>query len=397
MQEKSAILRVFSISFLCLLFASCKTTDVPRLAPRETQLVSASVKVPVRLFSGLPLVQAKVNDEGPYWFLVDTGSGIVVVSDRITRQLSLVKYKTKGQIIGPAGKEKGVENLYRLESISLGENRNNDIDCIGLDFSDIRDVLGIDLDGVLGFSFFRNILFQLDFSNSQMLLMENDLPKDPEGEVLPYDLIGGVPFISALVGDLKVDLIVDTGSNGTISIPKAIQDRLLFKHGPARGRSVLTIGGVSREIVARLNGTISIGPHQASNPIVNLSEGSKGAVGASILKHFTMTFDQTRQTVCFLRTSGTGPIESEPVRSAGIVMMKRNGIWIVEDITPNTPASQLDVTIGDRLVSVNTLSGNKLNLGIWHKLIAGEDVLRLKLMRENHELEVEVPVTVFVP
>src|SRR4029077_18742566 len=57
--------------------------------PTGIELPRDGVTVPMQDMEGRPVVELKINGKGPYRFILDTGAVTTVVSDELSRQLSL--------------------------------------------------------------------------------------------------------------------------------------------------------------------------------------------------------------------------------------------------------------------------------------------------------------------
>src|SRR5690348_778821 len=58
--------------------------------PQRVELVGR-VEVPVTLESNLPIVEARVNGQGPFRFGIETGANFVIVSPDLVSRLSLTR------------------------------------------------------------------------------------------------------------------------------------------------------------------------------------------------------------------------------------------------------------------------------------------------------------------
>src|SRR5690348_14656944 len=61
--------------------------EVP--APARIEVPREGVTIPMQDMGGRPVVELRINGEGPYRFILDTGATATVVSDELSRELSL--------------------------------------------------------------------------------------------------------------------------------------------------------------------------------------------------------------------------------------------------------------------------------------------------------------------
>src|ERR1043166_846685 len=105
----------------------------PDPSPPKRIELGGTVEVPITLVSNLPIVEARVNGQGPFRFGIETGANVVIISPDIASRLALSR--TGGSDENPA---------YRVQSIDIGGAKFLD-----MPVSAGRVVQG-GIDGVLG-------------------------------------------------------------------------------------------------------------------------------------------------------------------------------------------------------------------------------------------------------
>src|SRR4051812_30302735 len=74
-------------------------------APQKTTLSADRVELPATFVDRRPCVDLKVNGKGPYRFIVDTGSIVTNISERIARESGIVvSRKIIARVSGVTGK-----------------------------------------------------------------------------------------------------------------------------------------------------------------------------------------------------------------------------------------------------------------------------------------------------
>lgn len=194
------------------------------------------------------------------------------------------------------------------------------------------------------------------------------------------------------VGQTEVELLIDSGSQGCVSLSEPIAKTYFFYATPIEGRPTIA-GGVVSSYRARLEGKLAFGRHVVIDPIISWTAGTKGRnlLGMKILKHFVVTFDQTSGSVCFSRDDND-PIRIPLERGIGLIFQVKKGIAAIEVINPGTPAAQLGLKVGDQVLTVNGQPFSKFDNSSFSTLFEQTDAVRLELMRGKKPLAVEVPV-----
>jgi predicted aspartyl protease len=137
----------------------------------------SSSKARFRLAGGaqpLILLPVKVNDRGPFEFILDTGAGTSLLSAELAKQLEL---RVIGSKEGQSAGGKVAVSLARVDSLVVGETRLDDVDVSIVDLSHIGSTVGAKIDGDLGYNFLKHFRVTIDYRDSELRL---DDPKRVE-------------------------------------------------------------------------------------------------------------------------------------------------------------------------------------------------------------------------
>ena len=149
---------------------------------------SASAQsIPLDLSSGMPVVEAKIGDNGPYRFAIDTS---------VKSSLILDKSIATGQRVN-----------VTLGRVNFGW-RNAAI-------ADVRSQYGVD--GIVGFGLFRNVLASFDLANRELRISEGSL-MTKNAPVLKMKLFDGVPGVLADVDGRYFFAAINTGLAASSSV-----------------------------------------------------------------------------------------------------------------------------------------------------------------------------------
>ena len=118
----------------------------------------------------LILVEARLNGRGPYSLVVDTGASASVLAPRAAGELGIES--APGTAITGGGGSVQIR-MGRLSSLSVGPSQIDDLPIIVGDFmTGLSQVVGVSLDGIIGFDFLRRHEVTIDYPNRRMLLEE---------------------------------------------------------------------------------------------------------------------------------------------------------------------------------------------------------------------------------
>jgi predicted aspartyl protease len=276
-------------------------------------------EVTFRLIGGdnpLILIPATVNERGPYAFILDTGAGTSLVSQRLARDLDLVS-TGKREGAGAAGRVQ-VE-LATLDALAIGGARRAPMPiAITAEVERIGAAIGAPIDGDLGYDFLRDFRVTVDYAKQLVRLVQGPIEVVGAGPLtrseIPFTLAAPLkPLVLVPVfvdGQGPFTFAVDTGASMTTLSPE-LAGRLDLA---AEGASSMTgAGGVIEATFARVR-SLAIGGASLENlgvmvsdflgPLGNvLGTTLDGIVGYNFLRRHRVTFDYPAGVLCLVRAA----------------------------------------------------------------------------------------------
>lgn len=118
----------------------------------------------------LVLVEAFVNDDGPFQFALDTGASMTTLSGGVASRLAL--NRTPMPAATGAGGAVQAE-AARVESVRVGDAAAGPLGVVITNVTDVVSrVLGEPLDGILGYNFLRNFEVVIDYPRTAIALSD---------------------------------------------------------------------------------------------------------------------------------------------------------------------------------------------------------------------------------
>ncbi len=228
----------------------------------------------VRLVTGmrLPLVRARLSGRGPYWFGLDTGTSMSVLSPEVARALALpVLPSDDSRELAGAG-----TRMVQVPSLELGRARFLRFAAVVSEPDGPRQILGTPFGGVLSMNVFAGVLATLDMPRRRLLLSPGRLPEADGNTVLELSDLQGVPAIDVRIGERTLSLLLDSGADGFLTLP-----------GGARGQ------------------TARVGGHHIPARSIRAGQGH-ARLGSDFFERFVATFDQSHRTIRLLSRGGPG-------------------------------------------------------------------------------------------
>jgi tetratricopeptide (TPR) repeat protein len=303
--------------------------DFLRYLGRQGSLYLASgenrTSVPFEATDNRPILPVRINGQKqPMRFVLDTGSGMSVISEETAKKLG-IKAVARGGLARAVGGGGKFEIVYGyINSIDIGEARVENVPVYIRKFFDNN----IPVDGYLGLSVVAKFLTSIDYGARRMSLVrqnQSDIVEPwtvrrPEGmlalaPVAPGDSVVEVPLRTTSSGFLSgevaldgfekpVNFIIDTAASITVISEKLSQEeQLLELLQPSRMR-VFGAAGVTEDVKLLQLPKLSLGLTTLERinaavldmEPVNETAGftQAGILGGNFLRHFRIYFDFAR-------------------------------------------------------------------------------------------------------
>ena len=242
----------------------------------------------------------------PYTFLVDSGSGNVVLDSRVARDAGLGE---EGALEVRGAVREGGMRVAVLRRLTIGTASLDDLVVSTIDLGSAAGRRRVD--GILGYPFFAASIVQLDFAHRTMRFGPPG-SFAPAGERIELDTDREIPeAVFRIDGSIDAPFIVDTGNSGALLLygPFVALHPALAPALGTGGGSYVGVGGADRSYGTRLEafgmGSTTF-PGQAADVIV-AKDGAfadrfdAGNVGLGLLRKFVVTFDFTNHAMYLQR------------------------------------------------------------------------------------------------
>jgi tetratricopeptide (TPR) repeat protein len=268
--------------------------------------------VPVKLLGNRPVIQLKVNDrDEPLDFVLDTGSGISVISDKTAKRLGIGSI-TKGGFAKGIGGDGRFEIVYGfLREVEIGEVIVKNVPVYIRKFHNDTD----EVDGYIGLSLISKFLTTLDYGSQTFTLAKRDAAEGAAGEAVSLPLrLTSSGFLS---GEVKLqgveeplNFIVDTGASVSVISDDVASLKVVQPFAQAQKMRVVGSAGVTEDVSSFLLPRVSFGAHSRESitaialdlDMINEASGfeQSGILGGNFLKNYRMTFDFKNSRVTFV-------------------------------------------------------------------------------------------------
>jgi len=185
---------------------------------------------------GRILVPVKVNDQGPFRFVLDTGANRTVLTPRLAERLGLeVSHDTRLTLSGVTGSAS-------VPTVAVGHVKAGDV-VLKAQHLPVADSLSADVDGILGVDALggTRVIVDFDAGKVQVRKAHREGLLDGMTRVPAKFRFGRLLVVKATIGRIPVNAVIDTGSQYTLA-NLALRQRLGFPEGFTASNSTDVIG-----------------------------------------------------------------------------------------------------------------------------------------------------------
>jgi predicted aspartyl protease/Flp pilus assembly protein TadD len=278
---------------------------------------NSETSVPIQVIGNRPIIQVRVNGrDEPLRFVLDTGSGISVISEKTAKHLK-IEPVTRGGFAKGIGGDGRFEIIYGfLKEVDIGDVSIRNVPVYIRKFhSD-----GTNVDGYIGLSLISKFLTTIDYGALTFSLTrkETTAAGSADGVSLPLRLTSS-GFLSGEVQlegvEEPLNFIVDTGASVSVISDDVANMQGISPFGRSEKMRVVGSAGITEGVPSFLLPRVSFGAHSRKSitaialdlDMINEASGFEqaGILGGNFLRNFRMTFDFKNSKVTFV------PIEKE--------------------------------------------------------------------------------------
>jgi hypothetical protein len=349
--------------------------------------------IPFELERNKVFIQATIN--GIHFRLVlDTGCpipGVMLFQSSRVEKLGLTY---AGQVMaGGAGGKQIPADVSTGHTFHFSGLELTDQTVVVMPENPLQNRLG--MDGVIGYSFFGSFVVEIDFEDMTIVLTEPERFKySGSGRGLPLSFKGGFPYLGCMVemidkGRVPLQLVVDLGATHALSLSVGAHESIAVPDNAIEFRLGTGVGGDVDGYVGRIKGLI-LGPYTLEEVVTSFSTsalaaccsggvGKEGNLGTDVLRRFHVVIDYANERMIFEPNGSFGdPFE---FNMAGMQVTKtEDGMFKIDRVVPNSPASEVGLRVNDIVTEMNNLPTGQLK----------EDDVEKMLKKENDEVTLEI-------
>jgi tetratricopeptide (TPR) repeat protein/predicted aspartyl protease len=270
-------------------------------------------KIHFDLVGNRPIINLKVNGrKEPLKFVLDTGSGISVISEDTAKRMRISSV-TRGGYAKGIGGDGRFEIVYGfLREVSMGDVSVRNVPIYIRKFQNENQ----DVDGYVGLSLISKFLTTIDYGDQSFSLTRREIDTREFRGNSPLSMplrLTSSGFLSGEVQlegvELPLNFIVDTGASVSVISDRVAKLSAVSQFVSEEKLRVVGSAGVTGDVPTFLLPSVTFGSHTRKSivavaldlDIINEASGFEqaGILGGNFLKNYRLTFDFRNAKVTF--------------------------------------------------------------------------------------------------
>jgi hypothetical protein len=403
-------MRVFILIFIAVFSA---------FVPAQTQKIdgfkilegASKVDIPFDYINNFIIVELYLNGVYPYKLIFDTGAEHTILTRKDFMSAPGMTFERTFYLIGsdqtsiiPAHLVRGI----RMDIPNRISSRRQDILMLDEDLFLFKEFTGVEIDGILSATVFDDFVFRINYQRKVITLFEHtayDRPSKRKSDQIELEMSRGKPYLftSAVIRSeqpsIPLKLLVDSGASSSLILFTDTDARISPPPGAITGNIGMGLGGNLAGFIGRIN-RIEIGKYSQNQVISHYQEIDSidfkdflncrdGLLGNGIMSRFIVDFDYRNKLLTLQPTSKyQRPYQFDRSGLNIVSTGKRLQYFTVFYTLPNSPATDADIRTGDRILSVQRIPVQFLNINTLLSMLrrSGDRTVRITIKRDGKKL-----------
>jgi hypothetical protein len=368
-----------------------------------------SVTIPIEVVNNMAIIPVVLNGQLPLKFILDTGVRTTILTERAFSDILRLTYSRRFLVAGPGGEkivEAFVANNVTLDMPGV-HGEGHAMLVLEKDYLELRNYLGTDVHGVLGYELFSRFIVEVDYEKKQLTLTLSEYFKPRKKfQVIPITIEDTKPYMRvpvelndsvSIIAKLLIDsgagygLVLDPQSDTKIKLPEKHVSSLI-------GRG---LGGLITGQIARVK-SLDLGKYRIESVVANFPDPNSyidtlkasdvfrnGTVGGEILSRFIVVFNFPGEKM-YLK-SNTAFRKKFYFNMSGLTLKALGSSlhkFEISDVRKDSAAEKVGIQDGDEILSVNGIKVSELELNDINSYFNAKPGkrIRLQLLRNGERL-----------
>ena len=341
------------------------------------------VQFPIEIYNNLVVVPVVLNGALPLKFILDTGVRTSILTQKAFTDILNLSYARKYTISGPGGEK--LIDAYITNNVSLELpgvlGRGHAMLVLEEDYLELRNYMGTDVHGILGYELFSRFLVKIDYDKKILTLMApHRFKPGRKWETVPIRIEDTKPYITTPVvledgTQFTAKLLMDTGASHGLMLDPMSDSRIVV---PEKRVSSIIGRGLGGEITGKVGRikSLHIGKYKLDNAIANFPDPNSyfdslklgrtqrnGSIGGEVLSRFKVVINFANEEI-YLKKNNSFK-KSFHYNLSGMTVKAKGAklnVFEITEVRKDSPAALAGIKQGDVIISINGLYTDQLDL-----------------------------------
>jgi predicted aspartyl protease len=365
------------------------------------------ISFPFESYNNLIVVPVILNHRMPLRFVLDTGVRTSILTDRTFSDILNISYARKIPLVGADGDREIVAYVANGISLKLPGvvGQGQALLVLEEDYLQLKNYLGTEVHGILGYELFNRFIVEIDYASSILTLHEpySYKPKRKRN-VIHLEVQDTKPYIHTNFQlqdgtTINAKLMLDTGASHSLLLDMDSHPELKLPEKVVRANLGRGLGGDINGYIGRI-GSIEFGKYSFDNVISSWPDrgsfadilrrtGRQGTLGGGILSRFTVIIDYFNGYLYYRKNQNFNnqfeyDMSGIEIRATG----QKLNHFIISLLRKDSPATKIDLQLGDEIVAINGHLTKELTLGEVNSFFRSREgrKIRLELLRDDQKI-----------
>lgn len=341
------------------------------------------VQFPIEIYNNLVVVPVVLNGALPLKFILDTGVRTSILTQKAFTDILNLSYARKYTISGPGGEK--LIDAYITNNVSLELpgvlGRGHAMLVLEEDYLELRNYMGTDVHGILGYELFSRFLVKIDYDKKLLTLMApHRFKPGRKWETVPIRIEDTKPYLTTPVvledgTQFTAKLLMDTGASHGLMLDPMSDSRITV---PEKRVSSIIGRGLGGEITGKVGRikSLHLGKYELDNPIANFPDPNSyfdslklgrtqrnGSIGGEVLSRFKVVINFANEEI-YLKKNNSFK-KSFHYNLSGMTVKAKGAklnVFEITEVRKDSPAALAGIQQGDVIISINGLYTDQLDL-----------------------------------
>lgn len=343
------------------------------------------VQIPIEIHNHLVVVPVFLNGALPLKFILDTGVRTAILTEKAFTDILNLPYSRRYTISGPGGAK--LVDAYVTNNVSLElpgvTGRGHAMLVLAEDYLELRNYLGTDVHGILGYELFSRFIVQIDYEKRLLTLMLPEVYRSKRKyRTVPIAIEDTKPYIRTEIvlqdgNSIIAKLLVDSGASHGLMLEPTSDSRIVAPSDYVSSSIGRGLGGDIVGKVGRIK-SLKLADFEMQNVVARFPDPNSyfdslkmgttprnGAIGGEVLSRFSIVFNFPREEMYVKKGSSFKKrfhfnLSGLTVKAIGSAL----GTFEVTDVRKRSAADKAGIQTGDIILSINGINAKDLNLGL---------------------------------